>query len=911
MRISDALKSRVGRQLLVRFMLVALLPIIILAGYVYVSVSDLLFSQAQSRIQQTSRSLGLSIIDRLNQQAKVLTHLARRYPDAGTDSIGLLQDLRPLPMTSPRIPPDIQRQLGRGASVLRFGVDTPPTVSLLMRQPGTDRVLIAKLDAQRVWQNEMAPENFCVFTQDLAVLHCSAGLMAQVTSLVAKINREKSQGGFAFARGQEQYLAGYWRAGLEGVLANPGIIVLVAENRASALQLLDAFKRLYLALGILALALAAWVAVAQIRRQLRPLNQLTAGARSLASGHFDERIDIPKMDEFGLLAHAFNQMATDLGDRFYAQAITAELDRAVLDASIVDDVIRVLLKRLPRVLHAEDAAFVHFGTGDRVRLFREDAMVELSPDSAMNCRKVAESLDPVGWVESSDDDPLLRACCAFELPSSRKAFVLFGVFVKNECIGLFLFGLARLPQGFDERATVARGLIDRLAIVAEKLFAEEALRYQAYHDVLTNLPNRSLLQDRAEQAMARSASQPVVTGLLLADLDKFKDINDSLGHAAGDALLRESAHRLSRHVRPIDTVARFGGDEFVILVPDLPPEMARDHIDNLARDLNGVLAEPVLVQGRSVTTQASIGMVIHPENGVDFSDLMMMADVAMYEAKRDPVTRFRWYTPQMNTNINRRFALMQSLRTAIAQNELVLHFQPKISLLDSEIQGAEALVRWQSPVHGLVPPNNFIPLIDEMGLGGQLGQWVLTAACMQMAEWDRQGLPRITVGINVGNLQLQDAGFCEQIVETLSRFGLDARRLEIEILESAIISQSMIVSDNLNRLQAMGVSVALDDFGTGYSSLSYLTDVVANVLKLDRSFISDLVDDARQQVIVSRIISLAQSLGFTVVAEGVEEDEQRAMLKRMGCDFYQGYLYSRPLPADDFAAMLREASKPS
>lgn len=905
-----ALTSLVGRRLLARFMMVALMPVILLAGYAYFSLSDLLYSQAQARIQQTSRSLGLAIIDRLNQQVKALRFLAQTDPAAtGSDSLGFLQDLHPLSKdTQHQLSPVVRRQLDRGIPVLRFGAGDPPMVSLLLKQPNAQQTLIARLDAARLWRNEMAPENFCVFTRDQTVLFCSDGLKASESALVTKVDPGVSLGGFSFARQDQHFLAGYWRADLEGVLANPGIIVLVAENRETALTLLDSFRRLYLLLGILAFALAAWMAIAQIRRQLRPLNRLTAGARSLASGRFDERIDIPEKDEFGQLADAFNQMAAELGERFYVQALTAELDRSVLDALIIDDVIRVLLRRLPRVLQASDAAFVHFGSSDQVRLFQGETVSQPSAEWVLACGKVAETLPAGGWVRLNSDVVLHRACLEHEAMAERDTYVLIGVSVKKECIGLFLFGFTEQPNRLPERVGIARGLIDRLAIVAEKLWTEEALRHQAYHDVLTELPNRSLLQDRAEQAMARSADQHVVTGLLLADLDKFKDINDSLGHAAGDLLLRESARRLSRQVRPTDTVARFGGDEFVILVPDLPPATARNHLENLARNLNRVLAEPVMIQGRSVTTMASIGMVIHPENGLDFSDLMMMADVAMYEAKRDPVTRSCWYTPTMNTNINRRFSLMQSLRAAITNNEFILHYQPKVALSDSGIRGAEALIRWQSPVHGLVPPGNFIPLVDEMGLGTQLTQWVLSQACAQMAEWDRQGLAEIPIAINVSNLQLQDAGFCTQIDETLVRYGLDAQRLEIEILESALISKSAIVSENLDRMRVMGVNVALDDFGTGYSSLSYLTDLAANVLKLDRGFIRDLAEDERQQVIVARIISLAQSLEFTVVAEGVEEEAQRAILERLGCDLYQGYLYSRPLPAADFAGLLRRVS---
>lgn len=905
----DALKSRVGRQLFLRFMLVALLPIIGLAGYVYFTTSHMLVEEAQGRLQLSSKSLGYAIVDRLNQQAKVLTHLAEIYPIADFSPGGLLHDLTSISHSEiARLPDATQRQLARGGVVMRFGAGVPPSIHMLIQRPETHQILTAQLDPRQIWQNEMSPENFCVLTHDLQRLFCTPTLHSVAIGALLQPDQGRAQGVFEFTQESEQYLGSYWRLGLQGGLANSGIVVAVVENRVGVLGALDALKRFYLALAVLVLGIAAWVAVAQIRRQLRPLNELIAGARRLADGHFDDRLDTRDVSEFGQLADAFNRMAMALSDKFHVQKTFARLDRTILDASIIDDVIRLLLDDLASIARAEHVAVAHFGSQDKWRLFTPEGLREATLDETRALTTLAPRIEPGYWLPIDPHDDALLLCFDTCDLSHIQHVCVYGVYLKTRCVGVVMLGFSS-PRGLsDEVAEATRGLVDRLSVAVAKLAAEEALRHQAYHDPLTNLPNRSLLRDHAEQAMERAARDGTVTGLLLADLDKFKEINDSLGHVVGDTLLQISAQRLRTLVRPGDTVARFGGDEFVILLPDLAPQDALVIASQVAHQLTEVLAVPMEIQGHHVTTLVSVGIALYPDNARDFDDLLKMADAAMYEAKRDPNQGFAWYSQHMNASLSERFALKQALYTAIDQDEMVLHYQPKVSLADQRISGAEALVRWQSPVRGLLPPGAFIPLLDEMGLGDQLGEWVLARTCAQMAEWDQQGLPSIPVSINLATSQLLDPALCTKIQQSLSRYDLSPTRLEIEILESTVVSDSPVVRGNMNTLIDMGINVALDDFGTGYSSLSYLTDVAATVLKLDRSFILKLASDSRQQAIVTRIIALAKVLGLTVVAEGIEEADQLAILKDMGCDLYQGYLYSRPLPSDEFAQLLGRES---
>ena len=374
----------------------------------------------------------------------------------------------------------------------------------------------------------------------------------------------------------------------------------------------------------------------------------------------------------------------------------------------------------------------------------------------------------------------------------------------------------------------------------------------------------------------------------------------------GDALLIECAQRLKSHIRQSDTVARLGGDEFILLVPELAPGSESDKLESLARKLNEVLALPILIAGRQITISVSIGIALHSDEAEDFEDLLRMADAAMYEAKRQQPGGFRFYSANINEKAQARFELVQDLREAISRQELILYYQPKFELAGRRIVGAEALARWNSPKRGLVPPGLFIHLLDEMGLTDWLSDWVLKTACAQMAAWDRLGLPPLSVSVNISPAQFQFGNLLEKVRSALDVNGLAPQRLEIEILETTAVDHSPEVRDTLAGLREMNVNIALDDFGTGYSSLVYLTQVPANILKLDRAFIINLVSDVRQQAIVERIIALAKVLNFCVVAEGVEEVVQMDLLAAMHCDVIQGYLISRPIPPDDFVHLLKK-----
>jgi diguanylate cyclase (GGDEF)-like protein len=390
--------------------------------------------------------------------------------------------------------------------------------------------------------------------------------------------------------------------------------------------------------------------------------------------------------------------------------------------------------------------------------------------------------------------------------------------------------------------------------------------------------------------------------VLFIDLDRFKVINDTLGHEAGDVLLREMAARLRECLRASDVVARLGGDEFVVLLQEI-----RDgaQVGTVARNILSTIIKPVVILGQECRVTASIGVCIHPEDGQDDQAVMKNADMAMYHAKEEGKNNYQFYSSKMKAHSIERLALETNLRRALECNELSLHYQAKVDFKTGSITGVEALLRWNNPQLGSVPPTQFIPLAEETGLIVPIGRWVLRTACAQSVAWQRDGLPPVRMSVNLSMRQLADEGLTREIAAVLRETGLDPDLLELEVTESMIMNNSERAVRVLTAIKALGVRLAIDDFGTGYSSLAHLKRFPIDTLKVDRSFIREIPHDAEDRAIAEAIIAMGKTLSLTVVAEGVETPEQQAFLSDRSCDEMQGYFFSTPVEPADFAALLR------
>ena len=459
---------------------------------------------------------------------------------------------------------------------------------------------------------------------------------------------------------------------------------------------------------------------------------------------------------------------------------------------------------------------------------------------------------------------------------------------------------SKLP--LSDREGKVTGVIGTYEDITDRKVAEDRVQYLAYYDALTGLPNRALLQDRLAKALASARRRKDRVALLFLDLDRFKDINDSLGHSVGDLLLQEVAERLKKWSREQDTVARVGGDEFVIVLT-----AAKDGADAAvaAERLVHAMSAAIVVQGRTLSVGCSLGISIFPEHGADSETLIKNADAAMYCAKENGGHNFRFFTDDMNAQAVERLTLENGLRLALDKKELFLVYQPQMNIATGKIIGLEALLRWQHPTLGLVPPDKFIRIAENCGLIMPIGEWVLMTACSQARKWQDEGLPALSVAVNVSAVQFRQEGFCETIRRVLQETRLAPPYLELELTESLLLTNADVTHSVIRELKEMGITLAIDDFGTGYSSFSYLRQFRVSKLKIDQLFIRDVATNPDDAAITAAIISMAKSLHLKVIAEGVEDEAQMSFLRAHQCDEIQGYYFSKPLAVDKVADKLR------
>ena len=441
------------------------------------------------------------------------------------------------------------------------------------------------------------------------------------------------------------------------------------------------------------------------------------------------------------------------------------------------------------------------------------------------------------------------------------------------------------------------------ADVTQRKYDEERIRYQANYDGLTGLPNRSLFMDRLRQSLRQAERLGQRVGLMYIDLDGFKLVNDTLGHQVGDDLLKEAARRLLSCVRHGDTVARLGGDEFSIILPD-PGE--NGFAPAIAQRMIEALEQPFLLSDREAFISASIGITVFPEDAADAQSLLKNADAAMYRAKERGKANFHFYTADINAEVSERLVIKNGLSKALDRGEFTVYYQPKCNLATGRLTGVEALLRWRTENLGMMSPDKFIPVMEETGLIGVVGEWVLETACLQHRRWRDEGHPEMRVAVNLSVRQL-NADLPRTVQRVLDRTGISPAGLELEITESMIMRDSENAVAVLQALSDMGIRLAMDDFGTGYSSLSYLKRFPVHTIKIDRSFIADIATDPDDQEIIRTIISMGHSLRRRIVAEGVETEEQRVLLRKLRCDEMQGYLLSPPVPAAEIDRLLSSA----
>lgn len=625
--------------------------------------------------------------------------------------------------------------------------------------------------------------------------------------------------------------------------------------------------------GIAAGTLVVVVLIGLImRRALTPLETLTRHVRSLHDRPGPQRqLALRRDDEIGTLVQAFNDMVGRLDRQQQTLRESEARFRSLAELSTdwfweQDEAFR--FTQVSRGIYGADMV-PHIG------LTRWDQPV-VSPDEA-------------GWEAH-------RA-----LLNRHEPFHDFTYQVRDSQGMVRTLSISGTPI-FDEQG-VFRGYRGVGSDITDRKAAEQRIEYLAYHDALTGLPNRLLVQDRFVQAMAQADRHQTRIALVYLDLDNFKTINDTLGHAAGDELLREVARRLRESVRDSDTISRQGGDEFLLMLGELSDT---EVVAAVVLKIMDRLQEPVRIGTQELSVSASIGVAIGPEDGRDFETLRKKADMAMYRSKEAGRNAYHFFDPTMDAEAGEHLLMRNGLRRALERDEFLLHYQPQYDLASGQLTGVEALIRWQHPELGLVAPARFIGVAEESGLIVAMGDWVLQQACQQAMRWRRAGLPPLTLAVNLSAIQFKRGQVEQSVRRALEASGLPPHLLELELTESILIQNMESVLSSVRALKEVGVKLAIDDFGTGYSSLAYLKRFDIDRLKIDRTFVRDLATDPDDAAIVRAIIQMANSLNLRTIAEGVETEDMLTQLRAFGCDEVQGFLFARPMPATDMARFISD-----
>lgn len=934
MRIEGAfLRSAVARRVFFLFMLSAFIPAAMLAALSYSHVRGVVNDYAQRQLAQAGSAHASALYDRLLGAHFILSANAALirggHEPANANQFALQRVFRRTFLVVPdsaklrsgppwgEDPPGIDP---RAASHLAKG-----EVALLQTQPGPSMgypwlavaidpanaaggVLLAELNPVYLWgerEDISYPTSICVLSGGAAALYCSSDQVGLTTTTVALQDAaDPDSTGSTLSATTGLFLRAKFGA--------PDWTVVALRPGGLAIASLTQLARTYLAVTLLTLLLVALLSVVQIRRTLVPLERLVEGTQRIAREEFDQPVTVKCDDEFGQLARSLNSMAARVGQQIGALRALSEIDQEILSQLDIEHIIARVQDRLLDLLPKAVIGVIvvdHLSDGSGKAYLRRKIDAQTTPVEVPIEERHAFSWarHPDGvWLDVAGPD--VPSFVSMQAGQGVASCFLIPIFWRNQVRGALGIGVVNRQDVSDELTEQARDLGNRIGVAFAAYAREAQLVFRAHHDGLTGLPNRALLSERLQQELAHARRNAAHAALLFLDLDRFKGVNDALGHDGGDQLLRMVSDRLSSCVRECDTVARLGGDEFVVLLTGLhnPPQVAK-----LAGQILTLLSNPYQINGTECFIGTSIGVAMYPADGTTSEELLKHADLAMYRAKAAGRGRFVFFEESMNVEQRERSLMEYELRLAIVRNQLSVHYQPRIALDDGRFLGAEALLRWHHPVLGWVSPAKFIPLAEDVGLIDDIGPWVLRHVCAQLALWQGAGYALGSVSVNVSGRQFKSANLVAQVQQTLEATGLAPHTLELEVTEGVLIDDVESVVDVLARLRQLSVSVALDDFGTGYSSMAYLRRLPIDVLKIDQSFVKDLTQDEGARSIVLAIIAMAHAMQKTVVAEGVETLEQANMLRAWGCDEAQGYYFSRPIPAAALEALMTKTTHPA
>jgi diguanylate cyclase (GGDEF)-like protein len=921
--LRQQLASGVGRRLFAMFVLASLAPVALMAMLSFSQVSSVLVKEADRTLLRSARHYGKEIIDRMrwiesnladaagspNPSQRLALRMGRELTSVAVlDRAGQPLAQAGEPMVLSGFDPlsiDARRSDRRTLLFISSYRGEPRPVLVHPLSAGEGGYIAAGISPTILWDShEQEPGHpaFCVAVTDGTKLFCSRPVPEKMLLRLA-VEAPRGDQTLSFDLESGPVRAGAVALGAHQRFAGPDLVVVATLGESDVLRPAQTFRAMFVPIAALSVLLVLLLSVDQVRRILMPLHRLLAGMKRVTDRDFGTPVPVVGKDEFGQIAQSFNKMTTQLGLHFRTLSAFSEIDRTILttvDMRQVADIALNCIQEISGGVKVVSLGLLEADTPDRTQVY-------LRASGGMTQREeLPKALDLSGA-----DASLRKWSKSIRLPADfrtmlhqhgAKYLYLLPIARADKVWGVVALGHDQHTGLSGEQAQALAGVIDRLAVAMSSVARDKQLHDQAHFDGLTGLPNRHYLMDMLTQQLSRARRDCHALGVLYIDLDRFKRTNDTLGHAAGDVLLKHAAERIRRAIRDIDIVARLGGDEFTVVLSKL-----KDATDagRVARALINALNEPFEIDGHVMYAGASIGIAMYPNDGESSAELLKKADTALYLAKDRGRGRYAFFEERMNVDASARATIDRELREALKRREFRLHYQPQIDLATGEVCAVEALLRWQHPQRGLLAPGAFIDQAEESGLIEAIGTWVLREAVQQHRRWVNDGvvLPRISV--NVSALQLRNPSFAATVEGALTSATTSPHYLELEVTESLFLDAGPDAVATLERLRERGVEIAVDDFGTGYSSFAYVKQLPANVLKLDRSFIVDVVDSQEAAIIAGSIIEMAHALGKTVVAEGVETAHQTQFLRRLSCARAQGFVFSGALPPEQIPAFVK------
>jgi len=909
--------SRIAYRIFILFMLSAIIPIGILAVFSLQQLSSQQVESVEIELRKQAKSYGLLLNERLGLLDEKLKVELKQLSKGGERLyLNGFSKLYSFDTSSPNLKTkhlmDVLKDsdinsLRAGNAVLLMvpGTNQHYSAYLLREYGDKGRFVVAKLDSKALWGSAETfdlSKQLCVYGANNTAVFCPTNEFKEHLNEVKSTWDTKSTGVLKTSAEAGLYVA-YWKLFTQANYSYPGLMITISTDQAEVIGPVSSLRNIFIIISVLVLVIIILLSTFQIRRYFSPLKELMKGIRRISKNDFNTPVIVETKDEFSQLANSFNLMSTKVSGQIEFLSGIAAIDQHILSSRPIKGLLPNVVKQLQTTINFERVGLVVLEESDKTKgvLFC-DTIHELEVELTTGFITELDKKAPNYREDNKNIPSFLKA-----LKTSRTScFIEMPIVVTGEIIAVLVFGFADHDIASDVNARITE-LGKRFALAFEKSAWDKKLYKQAHYDPLTGLPNRELLNERLEQAIIRAARNGAYFSLMFLDLDRFKVVNDTLGHTSGDELLTLVANRLVDTLREEDTVARQGGDEFIIL---LSGSESRDVLvkrtSHVATKLLSVITEPYELDGQTIHISTSIGIALFPIDGKDGETLVKHADSAMYHVKSAGKNNFQLYSSELNTLTTERLKLESELYLALLHEELELYYQPKVDAKTGEILGAEALIRWNHPVKGLLAPGVFISIAEETGLIGQIGEWTIQQACRQINQWQEEGLAKLTISVNLSVAQFQQHNLVQIVSEALENERIEPCYLDLEILEDAAMDDMDKTVEVLEELKALGVKISIDDYGTGYSTLSYIKKFPIDNLKIDMSFIRGIIDDDGDQAIVASTILLADKLGLNVVVEGVEEKAQFKMLQKMGCNEIQGYYFSPPVSAKKFAVFLRE-----